>query len=364
MRRTLVLTALTALTALLGALGGWSAALGAQPAAKDARPTLDLYVIDTEGGQAVLARTPTGESILLDAGFPGAGTFASTPGPPAQARDAQRILAAARDARIDHIDYFISSHYHADHIGGVSELAQLLPIRTFVDHAAPTAAADSAVPGTAALYQTYVALRATGRHIAPKPGDRLPIKGVEVVVVAVDSAVLPRALPHAGGTNPGCASGVIPAQEPTENPRSLAVLLRYGRFRLLDPGDLTGAPLHALVCPVNRLGRAEAYLVAHHGGADGGDPAVFAAIQPLVAITSNGPLKGAQAPTLETLRQLGAVDGWQLHATANPGAPNAPEERIANLDQTTSAWLKLSAHADGSFTLTNGRTGWSKSYRR
>ena len=84
----------------------------------------------------------------------------------------------------------------------------------------------------------------------------------------------------------------------------------------------------------------------------------------LVAITNNGPRKGAQAPTLATIRQMPSIDGWQLHRTLNRGAENVPDERIANLDETTSAWIKISANADGSFTVMNGRTGVSKSYRR
>ena len=40
------------------------------------------------------------------------------------------------------------------------------------------------------------------------------------------------------------------------------------------------------------------------------------------------------------------------------------DERTANLDETTSAWIKLSARDDGSFTVTNSRTGTTKQYRR
>jgi beta-lactamase superfamily II metal-dependent hydrolase len=324
--------------------------------------TLDVYVIDVEGGQAVLARTPSGQSVLLDAGFPGDGTFASKPGNPATARDAQRILAAARDARIDRIDYLIMSHYHADHLGGVMELAQLLPIGTFVDHAAPSAEAETAVPGTRALYDAYAGLRAKGKHIQPKPGDRLPIGGgLEAVVVAIDGAVLPAPLAGAGQLNSSCREPV-PAQEKTENPLSLAVILEYGRFRLLDPGDLSDAPLHALTCPVNRIGIVDAYLVAHHGGNDGSDSALFAAAKPRAAIMSNGPRKGAQAATIRTITQRRSIDGWQLHKTTYRDSLNVPDERIANLDLTTSAWIKLSAGADGSFTVTNGRTGTTKTY--
>jgi beta-lactamase superfamily II metal-dependent hydrolase len=326
--------------------------------------TLDVYVIDVEGGKAVLARTPTGESVLLDAGFPGDGTFTSKPGDPAVARDAQRILAATRDAHITRIDYLILSHYHADHAGGVMELAQLVPIGTFVDHAAPTKEAEAGVPGTQALYDAYAALRANGKHIQPKPGDRLSIgRGLEAVVVAIDGAVLPSPLRGAGQPNRSCGREPIPAQEKTENPLSLAVVLEYGRFRLFDAGDLSGEPLFQLACPVDRIGRVDAYLVAHHGGNDGADSSLFAAVRPLAAIMSNGPRKGAQARTVETITRL-SIDGWQLHRTTYRDSVNVPDERIANLDQTTAAWVKLSASMDGSFSITNGRSGVTKTYRR
>ena len=96
--------------------------------------TLDIYFIDVEGGQSTLIVTPAGESLLVDAGFPGAGTFDSKPGDPRQARDAQRIVAAARAAGLTRIDYLLVTHFHADHDGGVVELAQLMPIGTFIDH--------------------------------------------------------------------------------------------------------------------------------------------------------------------------------------------------------------------------------------
>jgi beta-lactamase superfamily II metal-dependent hydrolase len=352
------------LASALAAAAALSAALGAgcasAPAAPPAR-TLDIYFIDVEGGKATLVVTPSRESLLIDAGFPGSGTFNSTPGDPAQARDAQRVLSAARAAGLARNDHLLVSHYHADHFGGVMELAQLLPVAEYIDHARPSAEAEARVPGTLALYDAYVALRAKARHRAAKAGDRFAVGDATVDVVASDGAVLPAPLAGAGAPNPACTTGGVPAQETTENPLSTAVLLRFGAFRYLDVGDLSGAPLYALTCPVNRLGPADVYAIAHHGGDDGSDPSLFAAVQPRAAVFSNGTRKGAQAATLATLRQLG-IAGWQLHRTENPGAENAPEARIANLDTTTSAWIKLSARRDGSFTITNGRTGQTTSY--
>src|SRR5437870_1848433 len=59
------------------------------------RTTLDIYVVDVEGGNATVLVTPSGESLLIDTG-----NF----GPQAAPRDAARIMEAARDARLTQID--------------------------------------------------------------------------------------------------------------------------------------------------------------------------------------------------------------------------------------------------------------------
>jgi len=326
--------------------------------------TLDIYFIDVEGGQSTLIVTPAGETLLIDAGFPAAGGFGARPADASYSRDAQRIRAAANDARVQRIDYFLATHYHGDHIGGVKELAQLLPIRTFIDHSAPLAGAEAAVAGTQELYDIYTQVRGYAPHIRRKPGDRLPLKGLEVTVLATEGQVLKSPGFGTGKPNTNCAGSGVPASEKTENPRSTAIRLKYGRFRFLDLGDLSDAPLFALTCPVNLIGETDVYLVTHHGNADAADPAMFKSVNPLVAILNNGPKKGGATETLATLQRLLSVAVWQLHRSLIEGAVNASDERIANLDETTSHWIKLSAREDGSFTVTNGRTGITQQYRR
>ena len=363
MRRFLICAAAALFAApALGCTGAGGAATPASDsAAAAAAGTLDIYFIDVEGGKATLIVAPTGESMLVDAGFAGAGTFNSTPGDPAEARDPQRIMEAARDAGISRIDHMFVTHYHADHFGGVMELSQLIPIAEYIDHKAPSAEAEARVPGTLALYDAYVAVRSNGKHRPARAGDSFMFGESRVDVVSSEAQVLSAPLAGGGAQNPACTTGGVPAQETTENPNSSGIMLTFGDFRYLDVGDLSGEPLYALGCPVDLLGPVDVYAIAHHGGADGSDPSLFAAIKPRMAVFSNGTRKGAQAATFNTLRQFG-IDGWQTHRTANPGAENMPDEQIANLDTTTSAWIKLSASRDGSFTVTNGRTGQTKSY--
>ena len=343
-----------------------SAMIGAH-ALRSAGKTLDIYFIDVEGGQATLIVSPERRTLLVDTGFPGNGTFQSTPGDPRAARDAQRILAAAQSAGVSRIDTLVTTHFHADHAGGVVELSQLLPIASFVDHGPVNPEADTNVKGTLDVFARYAAVRAKGRHTTARPGERLQAAGFDAVVVSADGRTLSRPLARSTRGNTACAAA-LPAQEVHENPRSVGFLLSFGRFTFLDVGDLTGAPLFALACPDNLLGHVDVYLVAHHGGPDAADPATLSAFTPRVAILNNGRLKGGGAPTFAALHRAAEAgpsrlaDVWQLHRSSNEGAQNFADGRIANLDESTAHWLKVSASDDGSFSVTNSRTGETKAY--
>jgi competence protein ComEC len=350
------LTVMKFLTCLLGA-----AVLTVQVRGSATR-TLDIYFIDVEGGQSTLLVTPAGQTLLVDAGFPGNGTFQSTSGDPHAARDAPRIAAAARDAGVSRIDYLLVTHFHADHDGGIAELAQLLPIGTFIDHGGVLPEAEQTVRGTLAAFNVYVAVREKGKHLEPAPGARLPLKGIDATIVSTAGAIIGKPLRGAGGKNPACGAAAIKPQEPNENPRSTGIRLQFGKFRFLDVGDLTGAPLHDLACPTDRIGPVDVYLVSHHGGADAADPATLAAWRPRVAIVNNGATKGGAAETLAALRRSTGTDVWQLHRSQAARAENAIDDRIANLDDATAHWIKLRARDDGSFDVTNGRTGVTKRY--
>jgi beta-lactamase superfamily II metal-dependent hydrolase len=353
---------LTVRRIVFAAVVGWAASLTPVRAATSG--TLTIYFIDVEGGQSTLVVTPEKHSLLIDAGYAGDGK-GFDPGDPHTARDANRIVAAARDAGLSAIDYLLITHFHADHDGGVTELAQLIPLRGFIDHGAPDPHAVETSAPTRDAFARYDALRSKGgHHIQPRPGDRLPLNDVEITVVSSAGATLVKPLPGAGGTNSACSANPIPANDPEENPRSTGVLVRYGQFRFLDIGDLTGAPLFDLVCPKNLVGPVDAYLIAHHGGADGAEPATFEALRPRVVMINNAPQKGGQRETFEALHRAPIGNVWQLHASDEAGDLNFPAEYIANVDASDAHWIKLVAKEDGSFSVLNSRTGQVKQYPR
>ena len=328
-----------------------------------APPGLEIYFIDVEGGQSTLVVTPDRHSLLIDTGWAGDGSGFRT-GDPHQARDANRVLAAARDAGLGRIDYLLITHFHVDHDGGVSELAQLMPIDVFVDHGSPSDEAEKTSPETRDGFAAYLKVRgaATG-HIEPRPGDRLPLTDVEATVVSSAGATLAGPLPGAGERNPLCQDQATAPRDPYENPRSTGVMIRYGAFRFLDLGDLSGEPLFHLACPTSLIGPVAVYLVAHHGGPDVADPAIFAAFRPRVAIMNNGVSKGGARTTYQALHRVpGLEDVWQLHLSAEAGDSNFAPRYVANLDETTAHWIKLVARADGSFRILNRRTGKWQAY--
>jgi competence protein ComEC len=332
-------------------------------AAAPARP-LNIYFIDVEGGQSTLLVSPEGESLLIDTGWAGSGALGAKAGEPTQSRDANRILAAARDAGIRQIDYALITHFHGDHDGGVVELSQLLPIRHFVDHGGFAAGAQVDADALAA-YEAYRTIRDKVDHIEPKPGDRLPLKEIDAVIVSAAASTIDKPFPGAGELNTACARSALPARDTVENPRSTGLVVTFGHFRFLDVGDLTGEPLFKLACPNNMIGPVDAYLVAHHGGADASDPASFAAFKPRIVIMNNGLKKGGSRAVYEVLHHVdGLEDVWQVHRSEAAGDQNFASERIANLGQSTAHWIKLTASEDGSFRVLNGRTGLGKNYSK
>jgi competence protein ComEC len=334
------------LTAAIFALALAAGALAAAEA-----KTLDIYFIDVEGGQSTLVVTPAGQSLLIDAGYPGL-----------NARDPDRIVAAVRDAGVKRIDYLLVTHLHEDHNGGVAELQRRLPIGTFIDYGTPMETS----PEVVASFAAYQEARTHAEHLVPKPGDRLPFRGLDVDIVSADGATLTRPLQGGGQPNPACQGVEVGGQLRGENPRSIGVRIRYGAFRFLDIGDLIRNRIGDLICPANLIGPVDVYLVAHHANNDPNLPATLEALQPRVAIANNGPWKGTTGAALSQLHAFrGLEDVWQLHRTINDGAENFPDQFIANLlfnERDGASWLKLSASDDGSFTVTNGRTGWTKTY--
>lgn len=320
------------------------------PATSKTSKTLDIYFIDVEGGQATLIVSPRGESLLVDTGWPGF-----------NGRDADRIVAAAKDAGLRQLDYVLITHYHADHVGGVTQLAERIKIGEFVDHGPNQE--DSA--GTREQYAAYQKVFEHHPHVVLKPGERVPFKDLNVEALSSAGEHIAASLPGGGQPNPWCASEPKPPDDVTENARSLGILVTFGKFRFIDLGDLTKDKELALFCPTNPVGPVDVYLTAHHGVDSSNARAAVLALQPRVAVMNNGAHKGGSPAVWKTLHDSpGLQDLWQLHYAIDAGeGGNSAEPFIANpAESCQGAYIKISAQSDGSFTVFNSRNGYSKNY--
>ena len=338
----------------------------------------DVYLIDVEGGNATLFVSPSGESMLMDTGNGGQ----------AAARDADRIMAAVKNAGLTRIDHLITTHYHGDHFGAMAELAGRIPIGHFIDHG-PNVQANANTD--AFLTNTYPALHAKARHTVARPGDRLNMGEVQIRIVSSAGQVITTPLDNAGGPNPHCAAFTAQPPDATENAQSVGAHISFGRFRLVHLGDLTANKEFDLMCPVNRLGAVDVFVVSHHGQPSSNSEVLVHAIRPRVALLNNGTRKGGQPEAMQVLFSSPRIeDIWQLHFSLLSGQEHTvPGLFIANeFDEQPAAmpiaplaapapgsgappppvhngpahWLKVSARDDGSFTVTNGRNAFSKSY--
>ena len=294
----------------------------AQAPANRGAKSLEIYVADTEGGKAALFVAPSGETVLIDSGNPGP-------------RDGDRIVAMLADAGVKQIDHLISTHYHVDHIGGLVELSKRIPVLHFIDHG-PNVEAKQQVQ---TFEDEYKALRAKAKHTAVKPGDRIPVAGLDWRIVTSAGQVLKTPLPGGGRPNPACAQfqkRPDPAT-PDDNAASVGSVVTFGQFRLIDLGDLLWNVEGELMCPNNPVGTVDLYMVTHHGLAQSGSDALVLGVQPRVAVMQNGTRKGGAIQAYEIMRKSpGLEDIWQLHWSYNAGIEHNPAGVfIANVDENT-----------------------------
>jgi competence protein ComEC len=331
----------------------WFGSLAGAGAAPEARKPLQIYFVDVEGGQATLFVTPEGKSLLIDTGWPDN-----------NGRDADRIAAAAKDAKISKIDFVLITHFHDDHVGGAPQLAAKIPVGTFIDHGENR---ETNGEGAKKVFAAYQQLLATGkyRRITAKPGEVLPITGMQVRVVSADGELIERPLPGGGKENASCANAAKPPVDETENPRSVGTLITFGKLRILDLGDLTMDKEMELMCPMNKIGRVDIYIVSHHGFFQSGGAPLVHGIAPRVAIMDNGAEKGGSPAIWDVIEKSpGLEDLWQLHYSDEGGdAHNVAAPFLANLQgPDTGNYLKVTASQDGSFAVLNSRTGETKRY--
>ena len=322
-----------------------------------AAKNLDIYVIDVEGGKAVLLVSPTGQSMLIDAGWPASNNrTAST----------DRIVEAARVAGLKRIDYLVITHFDIDHIGDVPDLVSKIPVGHIFDHG------DLQTSNTQAMqrFASYAAVRDRIGHTVLNVGDRVPIEGVDVRVVSADGKLITKPLAGAGAHNALCDRyrQADTLASDAEDDRSIGLMIAFGKFRMLDLADLEAHLSHDLVCPNNLIGPVSVYNVNVHGQFKGIAPELVG------AVAGSGDRSRRTGREKARMRRRGLYckgaaglkDIWQVHYSLNAGkGANPPDDFIANLEGTDGfKWIQISAEKSGVFTVTNTRNGFSRRYGR
>lgn len=356
---------------LLASLGGISAA---------AAPQAAFYLVDIGHGNVAFVVSPSGETMLLDCGGgPGA---------------VDLIYNFMQQNGIKKIDYLVISHFEADHMGAVAPLSKKVQIVNYVDHGESVTygKSDEWWKGRRSPWwragmgeqdnqrmDTYKAARATGHHIPVKPGDKVPIQGLDVVVVAAAGKNIMTPL-QGDGANPACSQVEKRAEDDAEDGQSVGVVVSSGKFRFVYLGDMTWNNSYRLFCPKNMIGTVDAYLVTHHAQAmntDLGDyygglsccsVAEVQGLNPRVGLLSMG-AQGHKYGTPDAMKNVRAqgMDLWQTEKITGGGEAglNAPDDFISNIGGGRGEkvpYIKLVANPDRSFTVTNGRNDFSKKY--
>ncbi|MCX7011821.1 MAG: MBL fold metallo-hydrolase, partial [Candidatus Sumerlaeota bacterium] len=308
-----------------------------------------FHVVDLGMGNTIFVTAPSGEVLLIDAG---------------SSRMAERLLAFVEQRGIRQIDYLLISHFENDHMGAAARLAEKVPVRHFVDHGeCVTYAKDDAWwrqrrglwfrEGMSRQFdqswEAYRAARDQARHIVVQPGDRVPIQGLDVVVVSSGGRIIAEPLDEAKGAKAFCDRFERRADDDSEDAQSVGVIVRYGRFRFACLGDLGWNLANSLFCPRNLIGTVDAYLVTHHGfsmsrehgdyfhGLSSCPPAETHGLSPRAAILTLGS-NGHKHGTPDAMKAVHGVPGldlWQIEYVREGGEAgyNGPEPYIANLGE-------------------------------
>jgi len=237
---------------------------------------LSVHVLDVGQGDAILIVAPGGKTALVDASVPGSG---------------KKILAALGRYGVDHIDLLITTHAHADHIGGADEVIKGTKVHKVL---------DSKVPNTTKNYEDFLDAvesrveNPQDNFITAAPGQTFDLgSGAIISVLAPIQPLFTKEQLRSGGNEP--------------NANSVVTRLDYGEFSILLTGDAEAQTEQRMMEGGARLA-AKVLKVGHHGSKYASSTDFLRAAKFKDAVISCGADNRYGHPSQEVLDRLRAAN--------------------------------------------------------
>jgi beta-lactamase superfamily II metal-dependent hydrolase len=257
------------------------------------RADLEIHCIDVGQGDCTLVISPTGGTLLFDAGWNGRGN--------------DTVIPYLQGLGIDALDYVSCSHYHADHIGGIDEVVNSLGIDSI-----RVAVLDRGWSYTTKTYDDYEDA-VTPKRATIVDGQIIDLGGgVTVTCVAVNGN-----------------GELSPPYDDEENDYCVSLLIEYGDFEMFVAGDLSGVnssyyhDIESSVAP--EIGDIDIYRVDHHGSSSNSNTTLVSTLMPEVSVISVGNNSYGH-PTQTVIDRLVAYDSYIYQTGAGSGGTIPPGE--------------------------------------
>jgi beta-lactamase superfamily II metal-dependent hydrolase len=277
---------------------------GMAPAA--ARP-LRIYHIDVNQADATLIVSPSGHTMLVDCGGEGQGSW---------------VKAVMGDAGVSDLDYFLLTHYHKDHAGGIDELvgAEGVEVGTAYDRGDKDFLDAERLDD--AFYMNYQNALGEDAEVLRR-GESVDLDpDMTVTCVAHGTAVLGEEDPIDYGSN--------------ENDMSVALLVQYGPFRYFMGGDLE-EHTESKIAARDLVMDVDVYRADHHGSDTSSSEDFMSDLRPSLVVISNGDHGVYKHPRQSVLDAFAAMEPRPIvlqtnRYTKGGSGGNVADRFIADMD--------------------------------
>lgn len=257
---------------------------------------LQIHHIDVGQGDGLLIISPLGQTALVDDGV---------------YTDCTKVKAYLQALGVTQLDYHFTSHYHADHVGCIDDLAA-------IGITVQTAGWDRGYSYTTGTYTTYANTLGTKRRTL-----------IQNQVIQLDSLSAHPVYIKCINLN---GAGVYSVNGSDENAKCVVLKVSYGEFDAVMGGDLTGtspSDVESTIGP--QVGPVEVYKVHHHGSRFSSNTNWLNATKPKIGVISCGTGNSYGHPTADALNRLHAAGVRTYWTETGAGAaPNPAWDKVAN----------------------------------